>query len=110
MHRDKQLKKLVEAWDAIDAKESLVARTPNEGAIAEESQIPTLNIEGLKNLIAIDDGDTDVTIRVGWKIFATIEEEEGKWYPIVDRREIFTLGFDSKQQAIDSLIDYFAKE
>lgn len=111
MHRDKQLKKLVEAWGAIDAKESLVSRTPSEGAIAVESQIPTLNIEGLKNLIAIDDGDTDVTIRVGWRTLASLQEEDGKWYPSIGGKEIGTLmGFNSKQQAFDHIIDYFAKE
>lgn len=111
MHRDKQLKKLVEAWDAIDAKESLVSRTPIEGAIAVESQTNPLNIDRLKDIISIVDGDTDVTIKIGWKAFATLEEEDGRWYPWIGGKELITLnGFDTKQQALDKIIDYFAKE
>ena len=111
MHRDKQLKKLVEAWSAIDANESLVSRTPIEGAIAVESETQPLSIDRLKDLITIEDGDTDVTIRIGWKAFASLEEEDGKWYPSIGGKEMGTLmGFESKQQALDQIIDYFAKE
>lgn len=113
MQRDKQLIKLLEAWNAIDTKESLVSRAPIEGAIAVEAKIPLanpLNIDKLKNSLIIEDGDTDITIRLGWKTLATIEEEDGKWFPTIDGKEILSLGYDTKQQAIDKIIEYFVKE
>lgn len=66
-----------------------------------------LNIDSLKNLMKVEESDTDVYIYIGFKRICAIHEDDGRWYPEIDGREILCVGgFDSKQSAIDGTVRY----
>lgn len=99
---DKRKKQLQEAWQSM---ESLVSPTPVEGpAMVEKAG---LNIDELKSLLTVEDGDTDVHIKLGWKTIATISEDGGKWFPSIDGSEVSTFGLDTKEDAIKRVIGFF---
>ena len=72
-----------------------------------------MDINKLKDLLTISDGDTDVEIRIGWHTIARIEIEDGAWYPSVRNTSgnwIYINGMSdnlTKEQAFNKIVERF---
>lgn len=104
MLNDRHLKKLNEAWAAMNAP---VAPAPtNEAVPTAPSQMPAL-LEEFKNLITMKDDEIEVEIDLGWHGLAALYEDNGKWFPLVMQKQISTFGYPTKEEAMKKLIAYF---
>ena len=66
-----------------------------------------MNIDLLKAILTIDDSDVEVTVRMGWKTIAMLEEQNGRWFLTVDGKDCGRmLGYSSKEKALEGLIAY----
>jgi hypothetical protein len=64
-----------------------------------------IDISKLKDLIKVEESDTDVFIYIGYIRICSISEDEGRWYPSNNKTELFTInGYASKQDALDAVI------
>lgn len=64
-----------------------------------------IDITKLKDLIKVEESDTDVFIYIGYIRICSILEDEGRWYPTIQNRELMTIdGYSSKQDALDAVI------
>lgn len=64
-----------------------------------------IDITKLKDLIKVEESDTDVFIYIGYIRICSISEDEGRWYPTIQNRELMTIdGYSSKQDALDAVI------
>jgi hypothetical protein len=64
-----------------------------------------LNIDSLKNLMKVEESETDVYIYLGYIRIASITEDDGRWYASVQGRELLTLnGYATKEQALASIV------
>lgn len=108
MNRDKKLLKLVEEWNKLE--DSLVARTPIEGPAMVESDSTAQILQKFKDLLTIQDDEVELSVKLGWLTLGTVSEDEGKWYPSVQNKEIVSLGFDTKEEAMQKVINYYIND
>jgi methyl coenzyme M reductase subunit D len=106
MSRDKKLLKLVETWNKLE--DSLVARTPIEGPAMVESNDKL--IQPFKDLLTIQDDEVELSVKLGWVTLGTVNEDEGKWYPTIGNRELLSLGYNTKEEALQKILDYYKND
>lgn len=99
MINDKQLKKLNEAY----AEMALPVQS-NEAAVGSNS------LDGLRNLLSIEDNDTDVDVNFGWKRIAAVIEDNGRWFPYALGKPISTGNYATKEAALVAIITYFKND
>jgi len=70
-----------------------------------------MTLDKLKDLLTIEESDTDVIIKLGWVTIACLEEEDGRWFPrMPGNKTISVWGFVSKELAFEYLLHYINKE
>lgn len=73
-----------------------------------------MDITKLSSLLTLKDDGCEVTVSLGWVTIATINEEDGLWYPAVittcdhnSTKEIVTMGCASKEEAFAKVVKWF---
>jgi hypothetical protein len=66
-----------------------------------------MNIDAFKAFITVEEDDSEVVIRMGWKTIARFEEQNGRWFISIDMKDCGRmLGYSSKEKALEGLIAY----
>jgi hypothetical protein len=66
-----------------------------------------MNISKLLSAIKVEESDSDAYVYIGYVRICSIQEEDGRWYPEIQGREMLTIdGFASKQDALDAVVKH----
>jgi hypothetical protein len=69
--------------------------------------IDMLNIDALKSAIRIEESDSDVFIYLGYIRLCAMYEDEGRWYPEINGREMLSIdGYESKEKALEVILKH----
>lgn len=66
-----------------------------------------MDISKLLATIRVEESDVDVYVYIGYIRICSICEEDSRWYPKIQGRDMLTIdGFASKQDALDAVVKH----